>query len=27
MMESGRQEPSATPSGKPEARGEHTPAP
>ncbi len=27
MMESGRQEPSATPSGKPEARGERTPAP
>jgi hypothetical protein len=27
MMESGRQEPSATPSGKPEARGEHTPTP
>jgi hypothetical protein len=27
MMESGRQEPSATPSGKPESRSEHTPAP
>ena len=27
MIESGRQEPSATPSGKAQARGEHTPAP
>ena len=27
MIESGRQEPSATPSAKAEARGEHTPAP
>jgi hypothetical protein len=27
MIESGRQEPSVTPSGKAEARGEHTPAP
>lgn len=27
MVESGRQEPSATPSAKAEARGEHTPAP